>query len=149
MLWFSECYTNMWQMRTSELDLPPPPSFLRVPSDLAVPLERWLMLFHDYFLALGHMDLAEVRKCALLCHSLGQEDHGKHCRNCYKLNRYPELFNMQLMPRQIKHEGFCSPTCDWPVSPPCYLGPSIRKHKKLSFFYCLGLQQVSVSSCEF
>ncbi|ROI27826.1 Serine/threonine-protein kinase TAO3 [Anabarilius grahami] len=39
----------------------------------AVPWDRWLTSFEDYLLALGHSDLAEARKCALLRHCLGQE----------------------------------------------------------------------------
>ncbi len=57
----------------SELVLPPPPPFLPVPGDPAVPWVRWLTSFEDYLLALGHSDLAEARKCALLRHCLGQE----------------------------------------------------------------------------
>ncbi len=57
----------------SELVLPPPPPFLPVPGDPAVPWDRWLTSFEDYLLALGHSDLAEARKCALLRHCLGQE----------------------------------------------------------------------------
>lgn len=57
----------------SELVLPPPPPFLPVPGDPAVPWDRWRTSFEDYLLALGHTGLAEARKCVLLHHCLGQE----------------------------------------------------------------------------
>ena len=63
----------IWLTRMADFALPPPPPFLPVPGDPAVPWDRWLVSFEDYLLALGHADLAEARKCALLRHCLGQE----------------------------------------------------------------------------
>uniref|UniRef100_A0A3B3E1H7 Retrotransposon gag domain-containing protein n=1 Tax=Oryzias melastigma TaxID=30732 RepID=A0A3B3E1H7_ORYME len=48
-------------------------SFLDEYRGPVVPSDRWLASFEGYLLALGHMDLADARKCALLRHCLGQE----------------------------------------------------------------------------